>query len=1125
MNKILSGIAEGYEPFVLVELCLKKNTVLFIAKTEAKAQQVFDQLSIIAPHLRSCYFPAWDCLPYDRISPSSDIVNQRVAILSELANNAKTYQIIVCSAACLIQYLPPCAQFYHQSWKLTPGLTINHDQFLNFLLSKGYIRTETVRESGEFAIRGSLIDLFPLGEENPVRIDFFGNDIENMRSFDALTQKTLATCAEITLGPVSEITLSTETISLFRQKFRHTFGAVKSQLYETISVGRRYAGMEHWLPLFYQKLATFTDYLNDPILVCDFQALDAMIAHRQTIDTYFQARLQTIPGDQSPPYFPVHPDTLFWSESEWSSFNDQAYHLTPFSQLQAKDYGCRIGPDFTTIRQQQNIYEYLRQWLINYEKPVIITSFSDGSRDRLANVLHEHQMKPNSVDLWPTKYSGLDLITYPLERGFETRDVLVLSEQDLLGHRLNRAVKRRKVVRELLEASQLSSGDLVVHRDHGIGRYEGLMAVNIDNAAHDCLCLIYDGGDKLFLPVENIEAITRYGNDDSTAHLDRLGSNAWQNRKARVKKRIREVAHYLIKIAAERTLHQGDILDKHTIDYDEFCARFPYPETDDQLRAIDETLADMASGKPMDRLICGDVGFGKTEVALRAAFVAASSGKQVAILTPTTLLCRQHVKTFQERFQGLPINIAQLSRFISPKQADKVRQGIANHTIDIVIATHALFSNKIQFADLGLVIIDEEQHFGVKQKEKLKSLQHDVHVLTLTATPIPRTLQLALTGVREMSLITTPPIDRLAVRTFVMPFDGVVIREAILREHYRGGQTFYVCPRLDELPKIEEQLRALVPEIKLITAHGQMAALQLEEVMTAFYDRQFDVLLSTNIVESGIDIPNANTLIIHRADLFGLAQLYQLRGRVGRAKTQGYAYLTLPIQHSLSANAQKRLEIMQTLDKLGAGFTLASHDMDIRGTGNLVGEEQSGHIKEVGVELYQHLLQEAIIMVRCEQEMVKPIDLEWMPQINLGTSVMIPETYIADLNLRLSLYRRIADLKTRQEIDIFAAEMIDRFGKLPEQVQNLFEIIELKALCRSANIEKIDSGPKGIVITFRNNEFTRPEELLKWIQTPQLRAKIRPDQKLVFMREWGNPTQRAKNVKVICQKLAHIAQG
>jgi transcription-repair coupling factor (superfamily II helicase) len=1122
-KNLLSGVVEGFEPFVLQQLVTERS-LLFVARTETKAQQTYEQLKILAKSLKICYFPGWDCLPYDRISPNHDIVSERVRLLCDFVDNPKTYAIIICSAATFLQLLPPKSQFHGQAWTLKPTEKIAHAQFLEYLTNKGYQRSETVREAGEFAVRGGLIDLFSLGAEHPVRIDFFGDEIENLRFFDPLTQKTLGPCPSLILRPAHEILLTSEAIHCFRQKYRQIFGAVKSSLYESISAGRRYAGMEHWLPLFFESLTSLEDYLANPQIICDFQLEEAIQARLETIETYFKARAQIIPGDASPPYLPIPPEHLFRTHIQWQDLTHQSTHLTPFSQPNAPDYHCRLAPDFTQIRHQQNVFDYLKQWMPDLGKPLIICCFSEGSRDRLAHVLCEHGLDATILEEWSKALPPLAVITYPLERGYETPEAMVLSEQDLLGDRLIRSGhKKRQAPKALLEASQLSTGDLVVHRDHGIGRYEGLVTLSINQAAHDCLCLIYEGGDKLFLPVENVEAITRYGSDDSIAQLDKLGSNAWQNRKTRVKKRIREIADYLIKIAAERALHRGDIISKKEAEYDEFCTRFPYPETDDQLRAIDETLEDLSSGKPMDRLVCGDVGFGKTEVALRAAFVAAASGKQVAIISPTTLLCRQHYKTFSERFQGFPYQVAQLSRFVSPKQAQKVRQDLEQGNVNIVIATHALFSDKVKFADLGLVIIDEEQHFGVKQKEKLKSLQKDIHVLTLTATPIPRTLQLALTGVREMSLITTPPIDRLAVRTFVMPSDPLVIREAILREYFRGGQTFYVCPRLEELAKLEQQLKTLVPEVKITTAHGQMPTQQLEDVMTAFYDRQFDVLVSTNIVESGIDIANANTLIIHRADLFGLAQLYQLRGRVGRAKVQGYAYLTLPSNQALSAHAQKRLEIMQTLDKLGAGFMLASHDMDIRGTGNLVGEEQSGHIKEVGVELYQHLLQEAIMMVRAEQELGTPVDAEWTPQINLGTSVMIPETYISDLNLRLNLYRRIADLKTRDEINIFAAEMIDRFGKLPEEVKNLFEIIELKSLCRTANIEKVDAGPKGVVITFRHNEFPQPIALLQWIQQPKMFAKLRPDQKLVFMREWHHPTQRAKNVKIICQKLAKLA--
>ncbi|HHI82266.1 MAG TPA: DEAD/DEAH box helicase, partial [Rhizobiales bacterium] len=567
---------------------------------------------------------------------------------------------------------------------------------------------------------------------------------------------------------------------------------------------------------------------------------------------------------------------------------------------------------------------------------------------------------------------------------------------------------------------------------------------------------------------------------EAGVQLDRLGGGAWQARKSRLKQRVREIAGELIKTAAARTLRPAPVLTPPEGLYDEFAARFAFTETEDQLAAIDDVLSDLQKGRPMDRLICGDVGFGKTEIALRSAFVAVMAGKQVAVVVPTTLLARQHHASFVERFRGLPVNMAQASRLVPRKDIEATKKGLANGEVDIVIGTHALLAKDIKFRDLGLLVIDEEQHFGVRHKERLKALRADVHVLTLTATPIPRTLQLAMTGVRELSLITTPPVDRLAVRTFITPFDSVTIRETLLREMYRGGQSFYVVPRVADIGEIAEFLRLEVPEVKVAIAHGQMAPGQLEDVMNGFYDRKYDVLLATTIIESGLDIPTANTLIVHRADMFGLAQLYQLRGRVGRSKQRAYALFTVPVRRTLTATAQKRLKVLQSLDTLGAGFSLASHDLDIRGAGNLVGEEQSGHIREVGFELYQAMLEEAVASLRDEGGSEDGGEA-WSPQINIGTSVLIPESYVEDLQTRLGLYRRLAGLDGAGEIDGFAAELQDRFGKLPEEVSHLLEIMAIKGLCRAANIEKIDAGPKGAVITLREGRFARPDALIDWI--------------------------------------------
>ncbi|MER9564507.1 transcription-repair coupling factor, partial [Mesorhizobium sp. M0571] len=697
-----------------------------------------------------------------------------------------------------------------------------------------------------------------------------------------------------------------------------------------------------------------------------------------------------------------------------------------------------------------------------------------------------------------------------------------VAEQYILGDRLIRRSKRKKRASDFIaEASALSAGDIVVHADHGIGRFIGLRTIEAVGAPHDCLEIHYAGDDRLFLPVENIELLSRYGSDSAEATLDKLGGGAWQSRKARLKKRLLDMAGQLIRIAAERQMRAAPALVPAEGLYGEFAARFPYEETDDQQMAIDSVMDDLGAGKPMDRLICGDVGFGKTEVALRAAFIGAMEGFQVAIVVPTTLLSRQHFKTFSQRFSGLPIRVAQASRLVGAKELAETKKGIAEGQVDIVVGTHALLGSSISFKNLGLLIIDEEQHFGVKHKERLKDLKTDVHVLTLSATPIPRTLQLALTGVRELSLIATPPVDRMAVRTFISPFDPLVIRETLLRERYRGGHSFYVVPRISDLAEIHDFLRESVPELKLAVAHGQMPPGELDDIMNAFYDGQYDVLLSTTIVESGLDIPTANTLIVHRADMFGLSQLYQLRGRVGRSKVRAYALFTLPANRKLTDTAERRLKVLQSLDTLGAGFQLASHDLDIRGAGNLLGEEQSGHIKEVGFELYQQMLEEAVAEVKDSGEVQ---DGGWSPQIAVGTAVMIPESYVPDLQLRLALYRRLGDLENTEEIDAFGAELIDRFGTLPEEVKHLLKIVFIKALCRKANVEKLDAGPKGVVIHFRKREFPNPVGLVKLIGEQGSLAKIRPDQSVLFSRDWPTPEKRLAGSAVVMTQLARLVE-
>ena len=1135
----IGGVPEGVDARLIAGLIRARpgRPVLHVARDDARLARLCEALAFFAPEVEAVPVPAWDCLPYDRVSPNPEIVARRIDSLTRIATTPApaTGRVVVTTVAAILQRLPPREVFKASVRRLARGDRANVNELVEFLRHTGYRRSDTVREAGEFALRGGILDVFPPGGAEPLRVDFFGDEIEGIRSFDPMTQLTTGKHDAVLFQPVSEAMLDPASIQRFRSGYRGAFGSdTADPLYEAISAGRHHAGMEHWLPLFHEKLELLLDYVAEARITLDPEVEASTAARFEMIAEYFDARksMGKVSGDDGLPYKPLPPDRLYPGAAEWQErlLGRPVAAFTPFVGP-GRDAGGRAGHDFAAARAapEINLYDAVREHLVALAaegKKAAIVAFTEGSADRLSHLLGEHGVTgltpvadARALETLPKGQIGVAVLG--LERGFVHDGIALVAEADILGERLSRPPRRRRKGEDFLkEASTLAEGDLVVHIEHGIGRYDGLVTLEVSGAPHDCLRVLYAGGDKLFVPVENIEVLSRYGTDESDAQLDRLGGAGWQSRKARVKQKIRDIADRLIRIAAEREVRKGEVINVPEGLYEEFCARFPYVETDDQLRAIGDTVDDLASGKPMDRLICGDVGFGKTEVALRAAFLGLMSGMQVAVVVPTTLLCRQHVQTFTQRFSGLPIRIGQLSRMVTAKEAAETKKRLADGTIELVIGTHALLAKSVQFANLGLVIVDEEQHFGVGQKERLKELRADVHVLTLTATPIPRTLQMALSGVREMSVITTPPVDRLAVRTFVLPYDPVVIREAILREHYRGGQTFYVCPRLEDLPAVAERLSKLVPEIKIGQAHGRLSPTALESVMTRFVDREFDLLLSTNIVESGLDIPSANTLIIHRADMFGLAQLYQLRGRVGRAKIRAYAYMTLPPNKVLTPTAQRRLEVMQTLDTLGAGFALASHDMDIRGAGNLLGEEQSGHIREVGIELYQQLLEEAVAGARGGGGEAQE---QWTPQIAIGTAVLIPETYVADLSVRLGLYRRLSLLIDQQEIDAFAAELVDRFGKLPDEVSNLLEIIAIKRLCRTAGVEKVEAGPKGAVVTLRHNTFARPEKLVDFIGRQAGTAKVRPDQKIVFQRGWENEKDRIQGMRRLMTDLAKMA--
>ena len=1148
----IANVAEGAEGLIISDLARavaarpKKPAISLavICRDGPRMQQLARALEFFAPDLPVMQFPAWDCQPYDRVSPHGGILAQRMTTLARLSRLTGSDKplIVLTSVNAIVQRVPPRDMVAAQALSVAPGHVVPMESIVAWLEHNGYTRSSTVREPGEYAVRGGILDLFPAGLDQPVRFDFFGDSLESIRSFDAETQRTLLDMRSLDLVPISEFQLVTETIRRFRMGYVAEFGAPERDdpLYEAVSEGRRHPGMEHWLPLFQEKMETLFDYLGDAPIAIEPQSEDAVRERFKQIADYYEARREALKHPSGGAvYKPLPPDRLYLTEDEWKTSLDGTAlaRVTGFAVPEAAgvfDGGARKGRDFaperndTTVNVFEAVVAHVRG-LQAARKKVVIALWSEGSRDRMASMLGDHKLANiTSVNAWrtvqATPRNETMLAVLGLDSGFETDDVALITEEDILGDRLVRPRKAsRKADNFIAEITSLSAGDLVVHVEHGIGRFVGLQTLDVAGAPHDCLELHYAAETKLFLPVENIELLSRYGSEGMNVELDRLGGTGWQARKAKLKNRIREIAGELIKIAAERMLHEAPKLAVQAGLYDEFCARFPYDETEDQLTAIQSTLKDLEAGRPMDRLICGDVGFGKTEVALRAAFAVALDGKQVAVVVPTTLLARQHAKTFSERFRGFPVQVAQASRLIATKELNQVKKGLTEGAIDIVVGTHALLGKSIKFRDLGLLIVDEEQHFGVSHKERLKQLRAEVHVLTLSATPIPRTLQLALTGVRELSIIASPPVDRLAVRTFVAPHDPLMIREALLRERYRGGQAFYVVPRIEDLASVKDFLDKTVPEMKVAVAHGQMAPTVIEDIISAFYDGKFDILLSTTIVESGLDIPNANTLIVHRADMFGLAQLYQLRGRVGRSKLRAYALFTLPAQQKITAQAEKRLTVLQSLETLGAGFQLASHDLDIRGAGNLLGEEQSGHIKEVGFELYQSMLEEAIVNLKAG--VAEPAADRWSPQITIGMPVLIPEDYVSDLAVRLSLYRRLADLDTEEEIENFGAELRDRFGVLPDEVRYLFKVAAIKGYCRRANVEKVDAGPKGAVIAFRDNSFAQPDRLVYFIRQHGQAAKVRPDMKVVFFQDWETPEDRLTGTTEILRQLANLAES
>ena len=1137
----LSGAPDGFDANILSNFITEKQkSIIFVARDDKRLDLMRKSLWFFSPNIPVLNFPSWDCLPYDRVSPNADVSSARMATLAALSSGFEAPLVLLTTLNAITQYIPNRTIVSNNSFVAIVGRTINVKELRAYFSKMGFVQTPTVTEPGDYAIRGGIIDVFPPGESGPVRMDLFGDELESARRFDPVTQRTVENLDRIEFAPVSEVILDDVSINRFRNNYRKEFGSagLDDPLYEAISAGRKHQGYEHWAPYFHDGMETIFDHLPNAVIFMDENIERIHTSRWDGINDQYEARLEALNSKNrletvykpiKPELFYVSPDDLFdlLNNREQRKFIVLPQPTGPNSL----DMRARIGRNFAPERQNEELglFEEFAKHIIEKRKTtsVIIASMSLGARERLYGLLQDQGLSGMvNIKTWKDinqAIGSISLAVWHLEHGFEAPGLTIISEQDVLGELIIRKTNKKRRAKDFLtEASSLSVGDLVVHVDHGVGRYRGLETVKAAGAPHDCLLLEYANNDRLYLPVENVELLSRYGHE--TGLLDRLGGSAWQAKKAKLKERIREMADKLLRIAAERSLRKSEILEVSPDKWNAFCARFPYVETDDQLNAIEDVVSDMSSGKPMDRLICGDVGFGKTEVALRAAFIAASAGTQAAIIAPTTLLARQHFKSFEERFRGTGIRVKQLSRFVTTSQMKKNREALRDGAVEIIIGTHALLAKDIKFANLGLLIIDEEQKFGVGHKERLKQLRSDIHVLTLTATPIPRTLQLSLSGVRELSVIGTPPIDRLAIRTYVSEFDTVTLREALLREHYRGGQSFFVVPRISDLPEVEAFIEEQVPEINHVVAHGQMPAGELDERMNAFYDGKFGILVATTIVESGLDIPTANTIIIHRADMFGLSQLYQIRGRVGRSKTRAYAYLTTKPRQKLTHAAIKRLRVLGSLDSLGAGFMLASQDLDIRGAGNILGEEQSGNVREVGYELYQEMLEDAIAKIKSGQMEGLTDEGSWSPQINLGVPVLIPETYVQDLDVRLGLYRRLSALAKKIELEAFAAELIDRFGELPTEVDMLLRVVRIKGMCRAAGIAKLDSGPKGAVIQFYQDKFISPSGLAQYLLDSRGTAKIK-DNKLIVLRDWTNDDKKVKGAYIIARELAVMAKS
>ena len=1104
----------------------KRFTLLLTADSQS-AERLQEELGFFAPDLPVLHFPDWETLPYDLFSPHQDIISQRIAALYRLPELQHGVLVVPISTA--LHRLAPTRFLLGSGLVLDVGQKLNVESMRLRLEAAGYRCVDTVYEHGEFAVRGALVDLFPMGSDQPFRIDLFDDEIETLRTFDPDTQRSIEKVESIRLLPAREFPLDKKSVTDFRGRFRERFDVDfrRCPIYQDLSTGITPAGIEYYLPLFFEESATLFDYLPQDTQVFSLPGIE------QAAEQFWhdvRNRYEDRRGDIERPLMP--PAELFLPvEDCFSRLKHWPRVVVSQEDIEAgvgrERFNAQSLPDLAIQSKAGEPLAALRRFIENYPGRILFCAESAGRREVLLELLARLKLQPPEVSGWAEFAQGkerLGITIAPLDDGLLLDNIALIAESPLFGQRVMQRRRREKsrdggdnVIKNLTE---LREGSPVVHIDHGVGRYLGLITLEIDGQAAEFLSLQYAEEAKLYVPVASLHLIARYtGSDDALAPLHRLGSETWQKAKRKAAEQVRDVAAELLDIYARRAAREGYAFADPTVDYATFCAGFPFEETQDQQTAIDAVRNDMLSPRPMDRLICGDVGFGKTEVAMRAAFIAVHGGKQVAVLVPTTLLAQQHYNSFRDRFADWPVKVEVMSRFKSAKEVNDAVQQLAEGKIDIVIGTHKLLQDDVKFHNLGLAIIDEEHRFGVRQKEQMKALRSEVDILTLTATPIPRTLNMAVSGMRDLSIIATPPARRLSVRTFVMEQNNPTIKEALLRELLRGGQVYYLHNDVKTIEKCAADLAELVPEARIGIGHGQMRERELEQVMSDFYHKRFNVLIASTIIETGIDVPSANTIIIERADKFGLAQLHQLRGRVGRSHHQAYAYLLTPPRKQLTDDAQKRLEAISNAQDLGAGFVLATHDLEIRGAGELLGDGQSGQIQAVGFTLYMEMLERAVKAIRKGEQPNLDQPLGGGPEINLRVPALIPDDYLPDVHARLILYKRIANAADEEGLKELQVEMIDRFGLLPEPTKNLVRITLLKLHAEKLGIKKVDAGPQGGRIEFAADTCVDPLTLIKLIQGQPKHYKFEGATLFKFSVPMERPEERFNTLEALLERL------